>query len=100
MSRIQPPPTPPPEDDYCGADLDDSPAENPVDVIFQHGSFMILAILLIQYLVLRCSNAVKKENICRVLFIGFLITFIVSVLSITLFMDQTVMVMEATFDSI
>ena len=87
MSRIQPPSTPPPpsENEFCASESDGSPAAPPTyDVIL----ILVFGILLIQYIVLRCSNAVKKENISRALFIGFITTFIVSVLSVTVFLEQ------------
>ena len=46
---------------------------------------MVLIILTIQYFVLRCSNAVKKENISKVLSYGTLFTLFCSLLTLVLF---------------
>ena len=73
---------------YCGKELP------PISVIVAYWIFLNLIIVLIQYGVLRCSKAVKKENICKFLFVGTLITIFTSVASLTIFFEQTVVLLE------
>ena len=79
MSRIVSPPF---EEEYdYDDDLDNIP-DLPSHVIWISGICIMLSILFVQYCVLRCSKAVKTENITSVLFVGTLITFLLSVVSI------------------
>jgi Na+/proline symporter len=63
----------------------DNLEEPPFYVVVTWGVFMVLIILTIQYFVLRCSNAVKKENISKVLSYGTLFTLFLSLLTLVLF---------------
>ena len=72
--------------DYDDADfdfIDDLPSH----VIWISGICIIICIILLQYCILRCSKAVKTENINSVLIVGALITFLLSALSIHVFQD-------------
>jgi len=63
----------------------DNLEEPPFYVVVTWGVFMVLIILTIQYFVLRCSNAVKKENISKVLSYGTLFTLFLSLLTLVIF---------------
>lgn len=74
------------KDDLNIADkLEDFGPEPPFYVVVTWGVFMVLIILTIQYFVLRCSNAVKKENISKVLSYGTLFTLFLSLLTLVIF---------------
>jgi hypothetical protein len=99
MSRIKAPPQPEETSEdifdedsegYCGKEAPST------QTIVAYGIFLNLIIISIQYCVLRCSKAVKKENICKFLFIGTLICFFTSVASLTIFWDYTVLLLELT----
>ena len=99
MSRIKAPPQPEEtsednfDDDsegYCGKEVP------PIHLIVAYGIFLNLIIISIQYCVLRCSKAVKKEKICKFLFVGTLITVFISVASLTIFLEQTLVLLEQT----
>jgi len=103
MSRIKAPPQPEEtsednfeeeEEGYCGKDVP------PLHVIVAYGIFLNLIIILIQYCVLRCSKAVKKEKICKFLFVGTLITIFTSVASLTIFWEQTVVLLELSLPNV
>lgn len=66
-------------------DLNIGEEEPPFYVVVTWGVFMVLIILTIQYFVLRCSNAVKKENISKVLSYGTLFTLFLSLLTLVIF---------------
>jgi hypothetical protein len=103
MSRIKAPPQP--EETWaetCENYYNEDP-EGAVPSLYgivAYGVVINLIIILIQYCVLRCSNAVKKENIFNFLLVGTLITIFISVASITLFFDETLVLLEDSLDRI
>ena len=72
--------------------------EPPFYVVVTWGVCMGLIILTIQYFVLRCSNAVKKENISKVLSYGTLFTLFLSLLTLVLFMGGFMDMFEENLD--
>ena len=102
MSRIKKQPF----DEQCAGtfgdnlDLDGVPEEVLIGSVVVYAVVVLSIILLLQYCVLRCSNAVKKENIFNFLFIGTLTTFFVSVVSITFFWEETLHFMEDQLDKL
>ena len=91
MSRIKTPPRQ--ESNYRSCFNDDLEDEFmvegiPLHEVIVYGLIFALNILIVQYIVLRCTGAVKKQNICSFLLKGTLITLFLSIISVGLFHEQ------------
>ena len=100
MSRIKTPPRQ--ESKYRNAfeDDEDIPVDIPLHVIVVYGLVFAAIIFFLQYIVLRCTGAVKKQNICSFLLKGTLITLFLSIISVSIFWEQTLHFVDYSLDEL
>ena len=99
MSRIKTPPKQ--ESKYRNAFEDDEEIPDiPLHIFVVYGLVYAAIIFFLQYIVLRCTGAVMKPNICSFLLKGTLITLLLSIISVVIFCEQTLHFVERGLDEL